>query len=165
MAALRSHASECAAEAERAQRSALQSDAVHAASSAEEVAQLREQVPFGLWGGGERGKEEALACEQLLDAIQLSRAAQAIRWERSLQDERQQLHAAREQAAAAAQKHGDGMRQMGNRLACAEEAAAAAEVRAQACERDAAARALQDEGIMRGWRPLFQLSGYLLTCM
>ena len=43
-AALRSHASECAAEAERAQRSALQSDAVHAASSAEEVAQLREQV-------------------------------------------------------------------------------------------------------------------------
>ena len=44
VAALRSHASECAAEAERAQRSALQFDAVHAASSAEEVAQLREQV-------------------------------------------------------------------------------------------------------------------------
>jgi hypothetical protein len=42
--ALRSHAAECAAEAERAQRSALQSDAVLAASSAEEVAQLREQV-------------------------------------------------------------------------------------------------------------------------
>lgn len=46
VAALRSHASECAAEAERAQRSALQSDAVHAASSAEEVAQLREQVMY-----------------------------------------------------------------------------------------------------------------------
>jgi len=60
VAALRSHASECAAEAERAQRSALQSDAVHAASSAEEVAQLREQVPFGLWGGGGGAEEKWL---------------------------------------------------------------------------------------------------------
>jgi hypothetical protein len=79
-----------------------------------------------------------------------SRAVQAIRWERSLQDERQQLQAAREEAGVAAQKHVDAMRQMGNRLAAAAEAAAAAELRAQACEREAAARALQDESIMRG---------------
>ena len=79
-----------------------------------------------------------------------SLAVQAIRWERSLQDERQQLQAAREEAGVAAQKHVDAMRQMGNRLAAAAEAAAAAELRAQACEREAAARALQDESIMRG---------------
>jgi hypothetical protein len=79
-----------------------------------------------------------------------SRAVQVIRIERSLQDERQQLRIARDEAAAAAQKHHDAMRQMSNRLAVAVDGAAAAECRAQACEREAAARSLEDEQIMRG---------------
>jgi hypothetical protein len=83
---------------------------------------------------------------------------QVVRSERSLQDERQQLRAARDEAAAAAQKHHDAIRQMGNRLAVAVDAAAAAESRAAACEREAAARSLQDEGIMRG------LTFYCLPC-
>jgi hypothetical protein len=86
---------------------------------------------------------------------------QVIRSERALQDERQQLRAARDEAAAIAQKHHDAMQQMGNRLAAAADAAAAAEGRAQACEREAAARALQDEGIMRGAAPsAFPLSRF-----
>lgn len=42
----------CCAKAERAQRSALQSDALHAATSAEDVAQLREQVRVAGFGRG-----------------------------------------------------------------------------------------------------------------
>ncbi len=75
---------------------------------------------------------------------------QVIRLERSLQDERQQLRGVRDEAAAAAQKHQDAIRQMNNRLAVAVDAAAASESRAQACEREAAARSLEDESIMRG---------------
>ncbi len=75
---------------------------------------------------------------------------QVIRCERSLQEERQQLRAQRDEAALAVQKHQDAMRQMGGRVAAAADAAAAAESRAQACEREAAVRALQDESIMRG---------------
>ena len=91
----------------------------------------------------------SVCCSGLL-ADALTSTHQVIRCEKCLQDERHLLRAQREEAAANAQKHDDAMRQMGGRLAAAADAAAAAESRAQACERDAAARALQDESIMRG---------------